>query len=270
MVKLLRKGKTFIGFFAVAFIICAIELALWIDGESYVGLATQSLEESFIFQGSLLNGYLVVYVILNSLWVHIPFLIALVVGDLMAGEGASGTWRLLLTRPFSRSSIVYGKFLTALCYVFMMVIVMGGLSLGLGMGVFGEGDLLVMKDRILIFQQDDALWRIFAAFGFSVLSMSTVAALTFMFSSMTDNPVTPIIIMMSLIIAFMILGMIDLSLFRAMKPFFFTTYMSGWREFFSDPVSYASLAKSAGVLSAHILGSLLFTLYYFKRKDITS
>ena len=84
--KIFRKGRSYIGFGAIAFIVIVIQIALFVDGESYLELGTQSLKDSFTFQGNLLNGYLSVFIILSSLWVHIPFLIALVAGDLIAGE----------------------------------------------------------------------------------------------------------------------------------------------------------------------------------------
>jgi ABC-2 type transport system permease protein len=268
--KLFRKGKSYIGFGAVAFIIVVINIALAVDGESYLNLGTQTLKDSFLFQGNLLNGYLSVYIILSSLWVHIPFLIALVTGDLLAGEGSTGTYRLLLTRPLSRHSIVAGKFIAATVYVLAMIISMAVLSIGMGLMVFGKGDLFVMKDIIYIFNEDDSMWRIMFAFGFSFFSMATVAAITFMFSAFTENPITPIIITMSMIIAFMIVSAIDLSVFRAAKPFMFTTYMGSWREFFSDPVDWHKVRHALMVLVLHIVVCLGITHYYFKRKDITA
>ncbi|MCK7520020.1 MAG: ABC transporter permease [Ignavibacteriales bacterium] len=47
---------------------------------------------------------------LNALVVHIPFLITLVAGDLLAGEATAGTYRILVTRPVSRFKIVFSKF----------------------------------------------------------------------------------------------------------------------------------------------------------------
>lgn len=268
--KIFNKGRTWIAFGAIAFIICAIQLALWMDGESYIQLATQSFKESFLFQGNLLNGYLTVYIILNGLWVHIPFLIALVIGDLMAGEATTGTFRLILTKPITRNQLLIGKFIAALLFVLSLIITMTCLSIGLGIALFGGGDLLVMTDIIYIFNQDDALWRIIAAFSFSFFSMAAVASLTFMFSTFSENGITPIVLIMSIIIAFMILSAIDLQLFRTIKPFFFTTYMGAWRNFFSDPVDTAKIIKAILILCLHIAAALGISLYHFNRKDITT
>jgi ABC-2 type transport system permease protein len=268
--KIFNKGRTWIAFSAIAFIICAIQLALWMDGESYIQLATQSFKESFLFQGNLLNGYLTVYIILNGLWVHIPFLIALVIGDLMAGEATTGTFRLLLTKPVSRTTLLLGKFIAALLFVLSMIVTMTCLSIGLGLLLFGPGDLLVLTDVIYIFNQDDALWRIVAAFAFSFFSMAAVASLTFMFSTFSENGITPIVLIMSIIIAFMILSAIDLQLFRTIKPFFFTTYMGAWRSFFSDPIDSGKILRAIFLLTLHIVGALSISLYHFNKKDITT
>jgi ABC-2 type transport system permease protein len=266
--KIFRKGRSYIGFGAIAFIVIVIQIALFVDGESYLELGTQSLKESFTFQGNLLNGYLSVFIILSSLWVHIPFLIALVAGDLIAGEAAAGTLRILLIRPISRTQIIYAKFTAVLIYVLAIVVFMAALSIGTGLFIFGEGDLFVMKDMLYIFDSSDALWRIVASFAFSFLSMSMVASLAFMLSAVVDSSLGPIIMTMSIIIVFMIVSSIDLSIFRAVKPFMFTTYMGAWREFFSEPVDWQKVYKAVAALLVHIIIFIGFTSWYFKRKDI--
>lgn len=266
--KIFRKGRSYIGFGAIAFIVIVIQIALYVDGESYLELGTQSLKESFTFQGNLLNGYLSVFIILSSLWVHIPFLIALVAGDLIAGEAAAGTLRILLIRPISRTQIVAAKFVAILIYVLAIVLFMAVISIGTGLLIFGEGDLFVMKDMLYIFESSDSLWRILASFAFSFLSMSMVASLAFMLSALVDSSLGPIIMTMSIIIVFMIVSSIDLSIFRAVKPYMFTTYMGAWREFFSDPVDWQKVYQAITALTAHILIFLGFTTWYFKKKDI--
>jgi ABC-2 type transport system permease protein len=266
--KIFRKGRSYIGFGAIAFIVIVIQIALYVDGESYLELGTQSLKETFTFQGNLLNGYLSVFIILSSLWVHIPFLIALVAGDLIAGEAATGTLRILLIRPISRTQIIIAKFSAIIIYVLSIVLFMAALSIGTGIFIFGTGDLFVMKDMLYIFDSSDSLWRILASFAFSFLSMSMVASLAFMLSAVVDSSLGPIIMTMSIIIVFMIVSSIDLSIFRAVKPFMFTTYMGAWREFFSDPVNWHKVNTAVIALITHIFIFLGFTIWYFKRKDI--
>jgi energy-coupling factor transporter ATP-binding protein EcfA2 len=72
--------------------------------------------------GNLVNGYMVSYLVLNFLWVHVPLLLVIVTGDLLAGEVNAGTFRILLTRPVSRFSLVTAKYIAALVYTLVIVI----------------------------------------------------------------------------------------------------------------------------------------------------
>jgi ABC-2 type transport system permease protein len=75
---------------------------------------------------------------------------------------------------------------------------------------------------------------------------------------------------MSIIIAFLILSAIDLSLFRAIKPFMFTSYMGSWKEFFTDPMDQAKIVRAGAVLLLHIITFYSIAWYHFTRKDILS
>jgi ABC-2 type transport system permease protein len=144
------------------------------------------------------------------------------------------------------------------------------LSLTSGILLFGKGDLFVVRDTIYIFSENDVLWRLIASFGFSILGMSTVASLAFLFSSFTDNSVTPIILTMVIIIAFMILSSIDLSIFKLIKPFFFTTYMNNWRLLFEEPFNLSKLINSSLILVFHIALFFGISAWNFTKKDILS
>jgi ABC-2 type transport system permease protein len=55
-----------------------------------------------------------------------------------------------------------------------------------------------------------------------------------------------------------------------MKPFLFISHMLGWKGFFDDPVNYASVFKSAGVLLLHIVGFAGGAILIFRKKDVLS
>ncbi|MBL0047344.1 MAG: ABC transporter permease subunit [Bacteroidetes bacterium] len=266
--KIFKRSRSYIGFIAIAAIVLVIELALYLDGQHFLDMAVQNLKDTFSFDGNLLNGYLAVFIILNSLWIHIPFLIALVAGDLLAGEAASGTFKLLLTRPISRFQLVLAKFTAGLIYTLSLILFMAVLSVGLGVFLFGKGDLMVVQNTIYIFSQEDVGWRIASAFAFSILSMTTVAALAFLFSAFADNSIGPIIGTMAVIIALFIFTSIDLSIFRAIKPYLFTNYLGAWRLFFEEPLNSIKITRASLVLSFHILLFFSITAFHFNRKDI--
>jgi ABC-2 type transport system permease protein len=267
--KIFKKWRTYIGFLVIAVIVPVINFAMLAEGEKSLDFMTRNLQQSFVFVGNLLNGYLISYFILTSLAVHIPFLIALVAGDLLAGEATAGTYRLLVTHPVSRMKIVTAKFIAGLIYSNLLVLWLAVISLGLGIIMFGVGELIVIKSSgIIIFARADVFWRFLIAYGFAGLSMTVVTALAFFFSSLVENAIGPIISTMAVIIVFLILSAIQVDFFRNLEPYLFTTYMSSWRMLFDDPVNFADFFKSVAILAGHIIVLFSITAVIFKRKDI--
>lgn len=269
--KIFKKPRTYIAFGAIAAIIWLIQLAMYADGDTYIQFALQVLRESFQVSGVVLNGYFVCFLILGTLLVHVPLLIALVAGDSIAGEANMGTLRLLLTKPVSRTGVMLSKFAAAVLYTLLLLVFMALLSLVGSLALFGAGDLIIMKsEMVVILDRSDVLWRFAGAFGFAALSMITVAALAFLLSVFAANAIGPIITTMSIVILFTILTTMDIPLFNALKPYLFTNHMLNWKGFFERPVDAGEVLKSALVLLFHILFFVSLAIYSFRRKDVLS
>lgn len=271
MFKIFKKPRTYIAFAAIAAIILLVQLALYADGEEYLGFVMQSVNETFEIEGRKLNGYFVCFTILQTLLVHVPLLIALVAGDMIAGEANMGTLRLLITKPVSRTNLLLGKFMATSVYTILLLTFMAILALFGSMLIFGVSDLMVFKsDVLIILSRNDILWRYFAAFGFAAVSMLTVAAMAFLFSVFAENSIGPIVATMSVIIVLTILTTMDIPIFNSLKPFLFTNHMLNWKGFFDDPVDYGEVAKSVLVLLLHITVFVSSAITVFKKKDILS
>ncbi len=269
--KVFRKWRTYIGFIAVGVLVPLVHLAMYLEGQNSLDFITRNLQNSFLLVGNLLNGYWISYIILNVIAVHIPFLITLVAGDLLAGEATAGTYRLLITRPISRMQIVSSKFLAGFSYSALLILWLAIMSLGLGLMIFGTGELLVVRsEMIIIFDKSDILWRFLLAYGFAILGMTVVCSLAFFFSSLVENAIGPIITTMAVIIIFIIISAIDVDIFRLVKPYLFTNYILDWREFFNDPLDTNQIINSVIILVGHIIVLLGITTLIFQKKDILS
>jgi ABC-2 type transport system permease protein len=267
--KIFKKWRTYIGFIAITILVPVIEFALKIEGHKSLDFMTRDLQQSFVFIGNLLNTYFVSYLILNSLTVHVPFLITLVAGDLLAGEATAGTYRLLITRPVSRMQIASSKFIACIIYTFLLIFWLAIISLGLGFLLLGTGELMIIRNgTILVFAQNDILWRFLLAYGFAVLSMAVVAALAFLFSALVENAIGPIITTMAIMIIFLIISAINVDIFQTIKPFLFTSYMGTWSMFFDKPIDTYEIVKSTLVMIGHIAGLFGLASYIFYKKDI--
>jgi ABC-2 type transport system permease protein len=269
--KIFRRPRTYISFGIITAITFVIQLALLADGKSFIAFALQGVGEQFDIGGNILNGYLVTYIILQSLLIHIPLLVALVGGDALAGEANAGTLRLLLTKPVSRVKLVLVKYVSTVIYSFTMLLWLAIVGLVVSLLLFGEGDMINLKsDAFVMLLKDDIMWRYFAAFAFAALAMASVAALSLLLSVFAENAIGPIIGTMGVIIVLTIFSNLGLPIFDTIKPYLLTTHMIGWKGFFDDPVPYTSIAWSAVILVAYVVGLLAVTIFIFNRKDIKS
>jgi ABC-2 type transport system permease protein len=281
--KIFRKPRTYIAFAAITAIVGLIQLGFYVDGDTYIKFGMQALSDSFNVEGKILNGYLLAYIILQTLLVHVPLLIALVAGDMISGEANMGTLRLLVSKPISRTNLILSKFMASAVYTLALLIWMAVWSLFVSLLIFGADDMIIMKSEVVTqILKSDTLWRYVAAFGFAALAMVTVASLAFFLSLFAENSIGPIMACMSIIIVFTILNTLNLPIFNAVKPFLFTSHMLGWKGFFDVQVNsnneqivgsvenLPAVLRSAGILAAHIFIFLSASIFIFKRKDILS
>jgi ABC-2 type transport system permease protein len=268
--KIFARRRSYIAFIAICIIVMIVKLAALYEGQEMLDYLTRNLKQSFLFQGNLVNGYMVSYLVLNFLWVHVPLLIVIVTGDLLAGEANAGTFRILLTRPVSRFSLVTAKYIAALVYTLVIVIFLAMLSIGLGLLIFGKGDLMVFLGGVNIFEENDILWRFATAYALGFLSMTTIAALSLLFSSLSNNSLGPILTTMAILITFTMISTLDLEVFRAVKPFLLTTYLNTWQLFFYFDINFKEILTAAIILLFHILIFYSVTVFSFNRKDILS
>ena len=269
--KIFSRPRSYIGFVAIAVLIFIIQLALFVDGKTYMSFLTQQLEASFFLQGNILNGYLITYIILQTLIIQMPLMVALVCGDLISGEASAGTIRLLATKPISRANIITAKLLAGSCYTFLLVIWLGALALLFGLLIFKPGDLMVLSsDHVSIIAASDCLWRFLLACLVAFISLSVVTTFSFMLSTFSDNSIVPIVATMAVIIIFTIIGTMDVPIFNNIKPFLFTTHMVVWQLLFQDPIDTVTVNKSLLILVAYCVGFMFVTYYRFLKKDILS
>ncbi len=282
--KIFKRPRTYIAFAVITVIILLVQIALKFGGEEYVDLMMTGAKETFdIPTHQILNGYLVCFIILNLLLIHVPILVALIAGDVVAGEANMGTLRLIVSKPISRSQLLAVKFLASSVYTILLLIWVAIFALWLSILLFGTNQLVVArKDEYDIISTWDVLWRYAAAFVFAALGLITVAALAFMFSIFADNSVGPIVATVCVIIVFTILTQLQIPFYdETIKPYLFTTHMLGWKGFFyvkgqegvtvdGSIEDFSQIIKSALVLVGYTFVFLAIAFWYFNKKNILS
>ena len=283
--KIFKRPRTYISFGAITVIILIIQAGLKYDGESYLELMMSGISESFEIPFNLiLNGWLVAFVILNTLLIHLPLLVALVAGDVVAGEANMGTLRLIMSKPFSRTECLIAKFMAAVIYTLALLLWMAILALFLSILFFGTNDMIIARSNGMEqLQNADILWRYLAAFGFAAVALSTVAALAFLLSVLAENSIGPIVSTMSIVIVLTILSEMKIPLYdEHVKPYLFTSHMLAWKGFFYSKANsdgavirgsienLPSILRSLAILFGYIGVFVSAAIFIFKRKDILS
>ena len=282
--KIFKRPRTYIAFAVITFIILLIQVALKFGGEEYVGFLMAGLNENFeVPTKQILNGYLVCYIILNLLLIHVPILVALIAGDMISGEANMGTLRLLASKPVSRTRLLLIKFMAASFYTLLLLIWVATLSLLVSILLFGTNDLFVARELDSnIIAGSDVLWRYIAAFGFAAIGLITVTSLAFMLSAFADNSIGPVVATVCVIIVFTILTQMQIPFYdETIKPYLFTTHMLGWKGFFyvkgmegvtvkGSIENFSAIIKSGLILLAYSVAFLLTAIWYFRKKNILS
>jgi ABC-2 type transport system permease protein len=281
--KIFKRPRTYISFAAIAAMILIIQLGLKFDGESYLQLMMSGISDSFyIPYGLILNGYLVAFVILNTLLIHVPLLVALVAGDVVAGEANMGTLRMLMTKPVSRTELMLVKFAASVIYTVTLLIWMALLALFLSILFFGTNDMLIARNSVMEqIQRSDVLWRYMAAFGYAAVALSTVAALAFLLSVLAENSIGPIVSTISIVIVLTILSEMKIPMYDdTIKPYLFTSHMLAWKGFFYSKASadgraicgsienLPAIMRSLGILLTYIVLFVSAAILIFRKKDI--
>lgn len=287
--KISRRPRTYIAFAAISAIVFIFQFAFKADGASYLNLMMQSVQDNFeIDRSKAINGYFMCYIILNTLLVQVPVLVALIAGDAVSGEANMGTLRLLLTKPVSRTQLLFSKFIASFIFTVILLLWMAVMALLLSMAIFGVDDMLIFRvkgeeSQILQITQDDIIWRYIAAFGYAAIALTVIAAIAILLSIYAENSIGPIVATVCIVIVFTVVSNINVPIIdRNVKPWLFTSYLVGWKGFFyiattpdGEPIkgsleNWPAIRNSLYILIGHIILLMGISTYVFNRKDILS
>lgn len=269
IIKSFSKWRTYIGFGAITVVVPLVMLGLSIGSSDIQRDLLHRIGEEFITTGNLANGMWASHLLMYALFFHIPFLIIIITGDVVAGEGTAGTFRIYLTRPVSRSAVLFAKLLAAFTCSTALVAWLGILSLGIGNLWLGAGDILLVQDEgILILPWDIALERFALAYLFAFLTMFSVTALTFLFSAMVTNAIGPIAGAIAVLIVCLALTALNIDVFQWFQQHLFTSHFDLWTTAFFDPIPWGKALVSLIHLLGYTLAFAVLGFVIFRRKDV--
>lgn len=267
--KLFSSYRTYISFGITVVLMLIINIGLFTDGEELFSFFLKPLQEYFIIEGTVINGYLIAYLSLNTLWVHIPLLIIIVTTYIFSSEFEYGTIRVLLTQPISRTSLFFSKIISMIIYIICFMIVVAIFAILPAVLLFDSGDVIVFINGIQIIQEDTFIYRYLYTLGFSVLAMIAFSSMAIYLALWFKNTLTAILISLGILIVFTLLQTFVFGFFSSWQPFLFTYHLSNWQLFFVNEIPYSIIINSVYFLAVMSIFFIGLSLYKFNKLNIS-
>jgi ABC-2 type transport system permease protein len=263
------KKRSYISFSLIIVLIPFIVGAIDHGGNTLEKSLYGQLSDSFLFVGSLINGYLATYIIIAILISHMPFLSTIVASEIVSGEYSKSTFRLYLSRPVSRRKILLSKLIVVFIYTTLLMFFFIFYSLFVSLVWLGKGDLAVFHKGLLFLSDGDVIWRFWLAFCVSNIVMITVSSLCFFISTISSNSVTPIIITISIVFVGTAISLIPIDLFQLINPYLFTGYVNIFLTAFYDPIPWSKISYKVIICGLWTIAFIFLSFYKFENRDIT-
>lgn len=265
--KLFRQRRTYLSLIAILIIEIVVLAVAYFQGSEILDTLLESLKDSFYFKGDLLNGNLLAYLLLNSLWFHFPLILMIIVSGMITSEYEDKTLQTVFLQPVSKTKFLLSKYITAAIFTVGTVFILALTAFVFCYVLFGTGDLIVYLDGLNFFPQQEAFRRLCLAFATGAVSMVlyTVASLTIgVFLRQTIK--TWIIAAVFLIVSNLFTQVNIPWLY--LDQWFYAEFNTAWQYFFYFDIPAESVVRSLLGLVVYIGLFSWIGVRAFKKQDI--
>jgi ABC-2 type transport system permease protein len=266
-VKLLRQRRTYLALGAIVLIEAVVLFVAYYQGRSILDTLLDQLKDSFYFSGDLLNGNLITYLLLNSLWFHLPLVLMIVVSGIFTSEYEEGTIRTLVLQGGSRRVIVRAKFVLAILFTLGCVGLLAVTAFVFSYVLFGTGDLVVYFDAFTFFPSQVAFKRLLWAFLLGSISMVFYSLVSLTLAIWLRTTIKTWIVAAVFLIVSNMLVQLDLDVL-AMPHWFYVNLNNNWQLTFLEEVPWNRIGSSVGVMLAYCVLLMALGERMFIKRDI--
>ena len=267
--KVFTSVRTYITFGIAIILMVIINFGLYVEGENILGFILQPLKDYFLVQGNILNGYLIAYFSLNTLWVHIPVLVIIVSAHIFSGEFEMGTIKLLLTQPISRQQLMLSKIAVMWFYNVLFMLVVAIFALVPAVMIFGTGDVMVFNNGLQFLLEASFGWRYGLAVVFAVLGMTAFSSLAMYCAIYFKNTLTAILLSFGILILHTLFQSFTFEVTSVWQNLLVTYHMSNWQQLFVTDVPWNEILISVSFLCIFTLVFCMLSVMKFNRLNIT-
>ena len=206
--------------------------------------------------------------------VFLPVSVAVLAGDAVAGEAATGTLRYLLIRPVGRTRLLVAKLVSLIVFVLFAIGAVLVTSFLTGMTLFGgepsagvalPADVTSLSGVTIT--PAGLVLRLVATVAYIVVSMLGVAAIALFLSTVTASALGAAMGALAVLVTSQALVTLDAA--TAIRPYLPTRYWLAWIDFFRDPVLWRDIERGIGIQLVFLVVLLGAAWANFMTRDVT-
>lgn len=207
----------------------------------------------------------------RAVGVLVTVFVAIIAGDIVAGEFSGGTIKLLLTRPQSRSRILFSKYVSVLLFSLFLTavtlvvsLVVGGILFG---GFSGMTAPYIYMSATGQVQQMDMIAYLLANYGFNSVSLLMTATIAFMIGTIFRS--SSIAIALSILSLFIGHTLVEVLTGYSWDKYILFANTDLSQYFFNGPlISGMTLTFSVVVLVVYFVVLNGLSWYLFHKRDV--
>ena len=285
LLRLIRRPRTWV----ILFLLCAlpVTVAVFIAVTDLVPSPGQgpAFLSAVLSDGSLYPAAGLAIV----LPVFLPVSVAVLSGDGVAGESATGMLRYLLVRPVGRTRLLIAKLIGTMSFVLAAVVLVAITSYITGVLAFGSGGVKPVSATssgavssavtgVSIgtastslsgtpLPAGQLLLRVAYGIGYISVSMLGVAAIALFLSTFTDSALGAALGALAVLITSEVLATLDAA--GAVRPYLPTNYWLAWIDLFRQPILWYNVQRGLAIQAVYALVFLGAAWANFSTKDVT-
>jgi ABC-2 type transport system permease protein len=208
--------------------------------------------------------------------VFLPVSVAVLAGDAIAGEAATGTLRYLLVRPVGRTRLLVAKLVALAVFVLFAIVMVVLTSYLAGTALLGTGpaaggvavpaDVTSLSGSTI--SPAGLALRLLGTVGYITVSMLGVAAIALLLSTLTDSALGAGMGALAVLVTSQVLVTLDAA--APVQPYLPTRYWLAWIDFFRQPVLWRDIQRGAALQAVYLVVLLGAAWANFMTRDVTS
>lgn len=265
--KLLHQRMTYLALAAILIIEAVVIFSAYFQGNTILELLLANLRDSFYFEGNLLNGHLLVYLILNSLWFHLPLILMIVCAGILTAEYKDKTLQMVLLQPINRSYYLISKYVVAIVFSLAVVLMLMVSSMSISYAVFGGGDLVVYLGALNFFPDQDAFQRILWAYACGALTVVFFSVVSVTLAVLFRETTIAWIASAFFLIVSNLLLKLDFS-DGWIGRYSFMKLNDTWQQLFYQEINWTQILINNSLLVGYTCLFMILGITVFNRRDV--